>query len=64
VRFRWRAGMLIVDGMTVVGSVDEGASGHWFGYGSMDDWQDTPLGHFNDEDSAKAAVLAWAENNL
>jgi hypothetical protein len=64
VRFRWRCGMLIVDNQTVVGSVNEGASGRWFGYGSMDDWQDTPLGDFDDEGQARSAVVAWAENHL
>ena len=63
-RLRWRAGMLIIDNETVVGSVDQGASGRWFGYGCMDDRQDTPLGDFDDEDQAKSAVVAWAENHL
>jgi len=56
--------MLIIDNETVVGSVDQGASGRWFGYGCMDDRQDTPLGDFDDEDQAKSAVVAWAENHL
>ncbi len=62
-RFRWRGKVLIVE-ETVVGTVDQGASGDWFAYGCMDDWQDTPLGSFPNEEIAKLIALEWAENHV
>jgi len=57
-------GVLSIDGQTVVGTVQLGASGDWFAYGCMDDWEDTPLGSFENEKEAKDVVLEWAENHL
>jgi hypothetical protein len=63
-RFRWHAGALSVNNQTIVGCVDQGASGHWFAYGCMDDWQDTPLGSFDTKEEAEHAALNWAEEHL
>ncbi len=62
-RLRWRNDILEIDN-TVVGCISEGASGDWFAYGCMDDWQDTPLGSHEDREEAKRVTLEWAENHL
>jgi hypothetical protein len=58
---RWRAGIFIL-GSSAVGSVMRGASGDWFAYGWMDDYEDTPLGPHTTEDEAKRAVEEWVES--
>ena len=62
-RFRWINDCLSID-QTIVGCVDEGASGDWFAYGCMDDWQDTKIGVFEQRQNALDAVVDWAENHL
>ncbi len=63
-RFHWQGSILLVD-RTIVGSVSKGASGDWFAYGCMDEWEDTPLpGSHETKQAAQDAVLYWAENHL
>ena len=62
VHSRWLDLMLILDD-SVVGTVDRGASGDWFAYGCMFDWEDTKLGCFKSEDAAKRTVEAWVREN-
>lgn len=62
-RFLWRHDCLTV-GATIVGCISQGASGDWFAYGCMNDWEDTPLGSFEERQHAKNRVLDWAENHL
>ena len=61
-RGRWLSGTLVVGG-SVVGSISQGASGDWFAYGCLNDWEDTPLRSFPDEARAKRAVEDWVEEN-
>ncbi len=56
------AGTYVLDG-SVVGTVQEGASGDWFAYGCLSDWEDTPLRSWPTEDKAKKAVEDWVEEN-
>jgi hypothetical protein len=60
---RWHAGVLTL-GNSAVGSVSRGASGHWFAYGWMDDFEDTPLGAHNSEAAAKQCVEDWVAEHM
>jgi hypothetical protein len=57
---RWTAGTLVLEG-SVVGTVSEGASGDWFAYGCLNDWEDIKLGSHETEDEAREAVEAWVK---
>ena len=59
---RWRADGTYVWNGSVVGTVSKGASGVYFGYGCMDDWQDSPLGSFENILFAMNAVQEWVKN--
>ena len=55
-------GTFVVGG-SVVGTIQQGASGNWFAYGCMNDWEDTPLSSFPTESKAKKAVENWVRDN-
>ena len=55
-------GTFVLNG-SVVGTVNKGASGDWFAYGCMSDWEDTHLGSFKSETNARARVEAWVEEH-
>lgn len=56
---RWRDDLYISQG-SVVGTVSQGASGDWFAYGCMDDWEDARLSSYEKKFDAKKAVEQWA----
>lgn len=58
---RWMNGTFVLDG-SVVGTVQQGASGSWFAYGCLSDWEDTPLRSFPTEGKAKKAVESWVKD--
>jgi hypothetical protein len=51
-------------GGSVVGTVSQGASGDWFAYGCLDDWEDVNLRSHSSEAEAREAVEAWVEEHL
>lgn len=60
---RWKADVLIWAGV-VVGTVSLGASGSWFAYGCLDDWEDTRLGVYEHEADARQRVEEWAGEHI
>lgn len=62
VKAYWRDDMYISQG-SVVGTVSQGASGDWFAYGCMNDWQDTRLGTYEEKSDAKEAVEHWVNEH-
>ncbi len=63
-KMRWSHGTLTLGGDTVVGTVSQGASGHWFAYGCENEWQDVKLGSFESEEVAKRRVEEWVRISL
>ncbi len=60
---RWMNGTFVLD-HSVVGTVLQGATGHWFAYGCLDDWEDTRLGAHDSEDDARKAVEDWVQEKV
>lgn len=62
-KLKWSFEGLATIGSTIVGNINLGASGDWFAYGMLDDWEDTPLGSFKTNFQARRAVTRWVKEN-
>jgi hypothetical protein len=62
-RLRWDGDLAVLNGQTVVGTVEEIRSDEWQAWGCVNDLNDIDLGCWRSCSKAKEAVKRWVKEN-